>query len=160
MKSHRNKKGFTRLEIGTRPVVKKSLTGFTLVELMLVVIIISILVAMVMPRLAGRTEQAREAAAKADIELNIGSALDLYELDNGAYPKTEEGLNALLTKPTSAPNWRGPYLKKRPVDPWGNPYVYKYPGTRNVDYDLYSYGRNGVEGGDDDITNWDEEGTQ
>jgi len=131
--------------------------GFTLVELMLVVIIISILVAMVMPRLAGRSEQARTAAAQADIEMNIGSALDLYELDNGAYPTTEEGLNALLTKPANAPNWRGPYLKKRPNDPWGNPYVYKYPGTHNVDYDLYSYGKNGVEGGGDDITNWEDE---
>jgi len=131
--------------------------GFTLVELMLVVIIIGILVAMVMPRLAGRTEQARIAAAKADIELNIASALDLYELDNGSYPTTEEGLNALLQKPASATNWRGPYLKKKPVDPWGNPYVYRYPGTHNVDYDLYSYGRNGVEGGGDDVTNWDED---
>src|SRR3989338_7083081 len=130
-------------------------SGFTLVELMLVVIIIGILVAMVMPRLAGRTEQARQAAARADIEANIGSALDLYELDNGAYPTAEEGLNALLAKPQNAPNWKGPYLKKRPVDPWGNPYVYRSPGTHGTDYDLYSYGRNGVEGGGDDITNWE-----
>ena len=130
--------------------------GFTLVELMLVVIIIGILVAMVGPRLAGRTEQARQAAARADIEANIGSALDLYELDNGAYPTTEEGLNALLTKPQNAPNWKGPYLKKRPVDPWGNPYVYRSPSSHGMDYDLYSYGRNGVEGGGDDITNWEE----
>src|SRR3989338_5889154 len=105
--------------------------GFTLVELMLVVIIIGILVAMVMPRLAGRTEQARQAAAKADIEANIGSALDLYELDNGSYPTSEEGLNALLVKPGSAPSWKGPYLKRKPVDPWGNPYAYRSPGTHN-----------------------------
>ena len=131
--------------------------GFTLVELMLVVIIIGILVAMVMPRLAGRTEQARNAAAKADIELNIGSALDLYELDSGVYPNTEEGLNALIVKPSNAIGWRGPYVKKRPQDPWGNPYIYRYPGTHGVDYDLYSYGRNGQEGGGDDITNWDDE---
>ncbi len=130
--------------------------GFTLVELMLVVIIIGILVAMVMPRLAGRTEQARQAAAKADIEANIGGALDLYELDNGSYPTTEEGLNALLIKPASAPNWKGPYLKKKPIDPWGNPYVYRSPGTHNTDYDLYSYGKNGAEGGGDDIANWEE----
>ena len=100
--------------------------GFTLVELMLVVIIIGTLVAMVMPRLAGRTEQARRAAAKADIEANIGSALDLYEIDNGSYP---ESLNALLEKPSGASAWKGPYLKKKPMDPWGNPYAYKYPGA-------------------------------
>ena len=131
--------------------------AFTFVELLLVVIIISILAALAFPRFVGRAEQAKNAAAQADIELNIGSALDLYELDNGAYPTTEEGLNALLTKPASAPNWRGPYLKRRPLDPWGNPYVYKYPGSHNVDYDLYSYGKNSSEGGGDDVTNWDEE---
>lgn len=131
--------------------------GFTLVELMLVVIIISVLIAMVMPRLAGRSEQAKEAAAKADIEANIASALDLYEIDNGAYPTTEEGLDVLITEPASAKNWRGPYIKKKPIDPWGNPYAYKSPGTYNKDYDLYSYGKDGVEGGDDDITNWDKD---
>lgn len=134
----------------------KNKKGFTLIELMLVVIIIGILVAMALPRLAGRTEQARIEAARADIEMNIATALDLYELDNGSYPTSEGGLNALLVKPASAPDWRGPYMKKRPRDPWGNEYVYKYPGTRNVDYDLYSYGRNGMEGGGDDITNWEE----
>jgi general secretion pathway protein G len=129
--------------------------GFTLVELMLVVIIIGILVAMVVPRLAGRTEQAREAAARADIEANIGGALDLYELDNGIYPTTEEGLGALLVKPTSAKNWKGPYLKKRPLDPWNNAYVYRYPGTHENDYDLLSCGRDGAEGGSDDVANWE-----
>lgn len=132
----------------------KARKGFTLVELMLVVIIIGILVAMVMPRLAGRAEQAKAAAARTDIEANIGTALDLYELDNGSYPTTSEGLAALRTKPPSAANWRGPYLKKEPKDPWGNPYIYTSPGAHNSDYDLSSYGKNGVEGGDD-ITNWD-----
>ena len=130
--------------------------GITLVELMLVVIIIGILAAMVMPRLAGRTEQARTAAARADIEANIASALDLYEMDNGAYPTTEEGLNALLVKPASASHWKGPYVKKIPSDPWGHSYLYKSPGAHSVDYDLYSYGKNGVEGGGDDIANWEE----
>jgi general secretion pathway protein G len=126
--------------------------GFTLVELMLVVIIIGILVAMVAPRLAGRSEQAKAAAAKADIEANLSSALDLYEIDNGSYP---DKLDDLIIKPSSATNWKGPYLKRKPLDPWGNPYVYKYPGTHG-DYDLTSYGKSGVEGGGNDINNWDE----
>jgi len=131
--------------------------GFTLVELMLVVIIIGILVAMVVPRFAGRTGQARNTAALTDIEANIASALDLYELDNGSYPTTEEGLNALFVKPANALNWRGPYLKKRPKDPWGNPYVYRCPASHGIDYDLYSYGKDGVEGGGDDVSNWEKE---
>ncbi len=141
--------------------MKKS-KGFTLIELMLVVIILGILVAMVVPRLAGRTEQARRAAAKADIESNLAVSLDLYELDNGVYPTTEQGLTALITEPTSSPvppNWNGPYLKKKklPVDPWGRPYIYVSPGVHNKeDYDLYSYGPDGVEGGGDDVTNWEE----
>lgn len=127
--------------------------GFTLVELMLVVIIIGILVAMVAPRLAGRSEQAKRAAARADIEANLASALDLYEIDNGAYP---EKLEDLMVKPSNALNWKGPYLRKKPLDPWGNPYVYKYPGTRG-DYDLVSYGKSGAEGAGDEINNLDEE---
>ena len=129
--------------------------GFTLIELMLVVIIIGALVAMVLPRLTGRGEQARVAAAEADIRSNIATALKLYELDNGAYPTTEEGLEALLTKPTSARNWNGPYLEKKPIDPWGREYKYRCPGEhRTADYDLYSPGRDGVEGADD-VKNWD-----
>jgi len=131
--------------------------GFTLVELMLVVIIIGILLGMVVPRLAGRTEEARATAARGDIEMNIKVALDMYEFDNGAYPTTEEGLAALLSKPTSAPNWRGPYLDKKPKDPWSNQYHYRNPSTHGKDYDLYSGGRNGIEGGGDDIVNWDQD---
>jgi general secretion pathway protein G len=122
---------------------------------MLVVIIIGALVAMVMPRLTGRGEQARVAAAKADINANIATALKLYELDNGAFPTTEEGLNALLTKPPSARNWNGPYLERKPIDPWGREYEYKCPGEhRSQDYDLYSLGRDGV-ASEDDVTNWE-----
>lgn len=137
--------------------------GFTLIELMLVVIILGILIAMVVPRLAGRTEQARQAAAGADINSNIAVALDLYELDNGTYPSSEQGLEALIIEPTSTPvppNWNGPYLKKKklPLDPWGITYAYDSPGVHNQeDYDLYSYGPDGVEGGGDDIVNWEEE---
>ncbi|MBN2452965.1 MAG: type II secretion system major pseudopilin GspG [Candidatus Omnitrophica bacterium] len=128
--------------------------GFTLVELMLVVIIIGILVAMAMPRLAGRTDQARMAAAKADIDGNIATALDMYEIDNGRYPDT---LDALFQNVENASHWKGPYLKKKPIDPWGNPYVYRFPGTHGNDYDLMSHGKGNTEGGGDDITNWDKE---
>ncbi len=132
--------------------------GFTLVELMLVVIIISVLVAMAMPRLAGRSEEARIAAASADIFSNISTALDLYELDNGSYP---DSLDALRAKPTDMVNWKGPYLKKRPLDPWQRAYKYKSPGTHNSeDYDLYSLGPDGQEGTADDITNWQTESTE
>lgn len=135
--------------------------GFTLVELLIVVTILGILVAMVVPRLAGRTEQARRARAEADIKGNIPLALDLFELDTGRYPTTEEGLGALRTKPvgvedgTDAKVWRGPYLKQTTADPWGRPYHYVYPGTRNPeDYDLFSVGPDGTEGTGDDIGNW------
>ena len=91
--------------------------GFTLVELLIVVTILGILVAMVVPRLAGRTEQARLARAESDVKGNIALALDLYELDTGRYPTTEEGLAALRAEPPGAENWRGPYLKQEPIDP-------------------------------------------
>ena len=141
----------------------KNACGFTLVEIMLVVIILGVLVAMVVPNLAGRGEQARRSAAKADIEANLATTLDLYEFDNGRYPTTEQGLQALLVQPTSAPvptSWNGPYLKKKkiPKDPWGNDYVYVCPGVKNVQgYDLSSRGPDGEEG-EDDITNWAEDG--
>jgi general secretion pathway protein G len=129
--------------------------GFTLIELMLVVIIIGALAAMVMPRLAGRGEQARSAAASADIQANIATGLKLYELDNGSFPSTDEGLGALIAKPASAVNWNGPYLEKKPVDPWGREYKYKSPGDHRNDYDLYSSGKDGQEGTEDDVKNWE-----
>ena len=131
--------------------------GFTLIELMLVVVIISALAAMVVPRLAGRTEEARRSIAAADIKGNLSLALKLFEVDNGRYPTTEQGLGALLQKPASPPvpkNWKGPYLEQEPLDPWGKPYVYRQPGTHPPrDYDLSSLGPDGVES-DDDIKNW------
>ncbi|MDD5136191.1 MAG: type II secretion system major pseudopilin GspG [Candidatus Omnitrophica bacterium] len=132
--------------------------AFTLIELMIVVIIIAALAAMIVPRLSGRAEQAKIAVAQSDISANIATALKLYQLDNGNFPTTEQGLAALLEKPSSEPvprGWNSPYLEKQPVDPWGNVYRYKCPGTNNkTGYDLYSIGKDGVEGTDDDITNW------
>jgi len=130
--------------------------GFTLIELMLVVIIIGVLVSMVVPRLVGRSEEARVSAAKADINANLSVALDLFELDNGRYPTTEEGLVSLRVKPASVKNWKGPYLKRQPKDPWGNDYKYRSPGDNNNEYDLYSYGKDGTEGGGDDVSNWEQ----
>ena len=138
---------------------KRNKYGFTLIEIMLVVIILGVLVAMVAPNLFGRGEQARIAAARADIESNLATALDLFELDNGHYPTTEQGLKALNEKPSTSPepaNWNGPYLKRKriPMDPWGREYQYMSPGVHNKDeYDLFSYGPDGVESADD-IVNW------
>ncbi len=130
--------------------------GFTLIEILLVVIIIGILVSLVAPRLAGRSKEARKQAAKADIDGGLSLALDLYEVDNGVYPQK---LEDIVTKHGDAPNWKGPYVKKGlPKDPWGSPYTYRIPGTHNTEsYDLFSSGRDKQEGTDDDITNWKSE---
>jgi general secretion pathway protein G len=135
--------------------------GFTLIEVLVVMIILAILAAIVVPRVVGREEDARRARAVSDVE-SIGTALDMYKADNGEYPTTEEGLQALRTQAASAKNWNGPYLKKALTpDPWGNPYVYTSPGEHNADsYDLSSYGADGQPGGDGknaDVTNWDEQ---
>lgn len=133
--------------------------AFTLIELLLVMVIIAVLAAIVVPRFAGRSEDAQITAAQSQINSHFSVALDTYEIDNSAYPSTAQGLAALRSKPSSAPepkNWKGPYLKSEiPNDPWGNPYVYKSPGTHNADsYDLSSAGPDAAEGTEDDITNW------
>ena len=131
---------------------QRSKRGFTLVEIMLVVVIIGILAALVIPKIAGNTERARVTAAQADINGGIKSALGQYEVDIGFYPKS---LNDLLVAPANAKNWHGPYLDKLPVDPWGNPYVYYFPGKHNPNgYDLLSIGPDQKEGTEDDVGNW------
>jgi general secretion pathway protein G len=126
--------------------------AFTLVEMLLVVTIIGILAALVIPKIVGRSEQTRVTAAQTDINAGIKTALDAFEVDNGFYPKS---LQDLVQQPSNAKNWHGPYLDKLPVDPWGNPYIYYFPGKHNPNsYDLLSVGPDGKEGTDDDIGNW------
>lgn len=125
--------------------------GFTLLEIIVVIIVLALLAGLVAPQIFGRVSEARGATARTQIEL-LGTALDNYRLDNGAYPSTEQGLEALRVKPARAPipaNWRGPYLRKDvPNDPWGRPYIYRFPGDRNAgSYDLSSLGRDGKPGG-------------
>ena len=126
--------------------------GFTLIEIMLVVIILGVLAAMVVPKLTGRSDEARRSVAKTDIESNLPLAIDLYDVDIGEYPSSIEDL---VKAPAQATNWKGPYVKKTPLDPWGQAYVYKFPGEHNPDsYDLSSMGKDKTEGTSDDITNW------
>jgi general secretion pathway protein G len=135
-----------------KPEIRNRRRAFTLVEMLLVVTIIGILAALVIPKIAGTSERARETAARADINGGIKSALGAYEVDVGFYPKS---LQDLLRQPSNARNWHGPYLEKLPLDPWGSPYVYYYPGKHNpTGYDLLSVGPDQKEGTDDDIGNW------
>jgi general secretion pathway protein G len=140
-----------------------SVLGFTLIEVMVVVIILGILAAIIAPRLVGRTDDARVTQALVQIK-NFETALKLFKMDNGFYPSTEQGLNALVEKPSTGRipgNYRkGAYLEKKTivVDPWGNEYAYISPGAEG-DYDIISFGADGEPGGegyDRDITNWDE----
>ena len=131
-------------------------SGFTLVEIMLVVIIIGALAAMIIPRLSGRGEEAKVKVARADIDANLATALRLYELDNGSFPTTEQGLAALRAKPNTNPlpeNWNGPYIERAPLDPWGRPYIYSSPGEHRSDYDLSSKGKD-ASSDKDEISNW------
>lgn len=138
--------------------------GFTLIELMVVIVILGILAAIIAPRIIGRTDEAKVTEAKVQIR-NLETALKMYKLDNGYYPSTEQGLDALVKKPAIGiipKSWRdGGYLenKKVPNDPWRNPFVYFSPGLHG-DYDIISYGANGAKGGegfDKDIESWDME---
>jgi general secretion pathway protein G len=137
------------------PPAGRATNAFTLVEMLLVLVIIGTLAAIVVPKLAGRSEQARVTAAHSQIA-SFGTALDAFEVDNGFYPQGKDGLTSLVQQPRDAQNWRGPYLKSEiPVDPWGRPYVYECPGKHNPSgYDLYSVGPNGRAGDEDDISSW------
>lgn len=134
----------------------KNRKGFTLVELLVVMVIVGLLAALVGPKLFPKLGKGKQSAAKAQIAL-LGQALDQMRLDTGRYPTTQEGLAALVTNP-GMDNWEGSYLTKGlPNDPWGRPYIYQCPGVHG-EYDLYSYGRDGTQGGegeDKDVTNWE-----
>lgn len=136
---------------------RKRRRGFTLIELLLVLAILAVLAVVVVPKFTGRSQQAKITAAKTDIA-NLELLLDAFEIDCARYPTTEEGVQALLQQPADLEEWKGPYLKRgAPKDPWRNPYLYRYPGRHNTSgYDLYSFGPDGQEGGDDDIDNWSE----
>lgn len=133
--------------------------GFTLIEILVVVVILGILAAIVVPRVMERPGEARATRARQDIQ-NIVTALSLYKLDNFVYPSTEQGLDALVVKPSGqpeAPNWKGPYLDRMPKDPWGRPYLYQHPGQHG-EIDVYTYGADGKPGGEGeaaDIGNWE-----
>jgi general secretion pathway protein G len=131
-------------------------SAFTLIELLLVLVILGVLAALVVPKFTGRSQQARETAAKTDIS-RISTALNAFEIDIGRYPTNDEGLSALINPPSTtqgAP--RSAYIERLPNDPWGNPYVYRFPGQRNPgSFDLLSPGADGREGTADDIGNWD-----
>jgi general secretion pathway protein G len=155
--------GAGRLVSATRRIAHGRAEAFTLLEMMVVVVILGILAAFIVPRIAKRPEDARVTKARVEIS-SLEQALELYYLDNGTYPSTEQGLRALIEIPQTGDiptNWKpGGYLvkSKLPTDPWGNEYVYIYPGVRNVDFDLSSLGKDGIEGGegyDADITNWE-----
>ncbi|MBF0119966.1 MAG: type II secretion system major pseudopilin GspG [Desulfobacterales bacterium] len=135
--------------------------GFTLIELMVVIVILGILAGLIVPRIMGRPEEAKKLKAKMIIE-SLETALKMYKLDTGSYPTTEQGLQALIDQPAGVKNWRkGGYLEKNkvPKDPWDNDFIYICPGTHG-EYDIVSYGSDSAPGGDEgnkDITNWETE---
>lgn len=145
-----------RAEIMNKLAMKRCKSGFTLVEILVVMVMIALLASLVGPRLFSKVGKGKQSSAKAQIEL-LGQALDLFRLDVDRYPTTQEGLNALVVNP-GIDKWDGPYSKKGiPDDPWGKPYHYVSPGTHG-DYDLFTYGKDDSQGGDGedkDILSWE-----
>jgi general secretion pathway protein G len=147
-------------------IFSKRALGFTLIQLLIIIVVVVVLAAVAAPRLLRQQERARRTEANNDLD-TLGLALDIYANQNGTYPSTEQGLKALWEKPIIPPvptSWSGPYGDlDKPIleDPWGNDYVYIYPGRRNkYDYDLVSYAKDGISGGsgdNEDIVNWTEE---
>ncbi|HEY3330199.1 MAG TPA: type II secretion system major pseudopilin GspG [Capsulimonadaceae bacterium] len=130
--------------------LNRSRRAFTLIEMLVVILILSILAALIIPRLVGRTSDAKIGKAKADIA-TLSSSLQQYRLDNDKYPTTEQGMTSLQVAPSDAPRWKGPYLTKDvSADPWGNPYLYQCPGPQGQDFLITSYGSDGAPGGDGD----------
>jgi len=122
-------------------------SGFTLIELLVVLVIIGLLATLVAPNFIGQSEKAKPKTARVQLE-NLRNALDMFQLDVGRYPSTQESLEALRMRPNSAPRWAGPYLRDElPLDPWGNPYFYRSPGEGGSGYDVGSYGSDGRSGG-------------
>ncbi len=131
-------------------VVDRRECGFTLLELLVVILIIGLLVGIVAPRLLGQVSKSEVTAARAQLD-SLDKALQAYRLDTGRFPTTAQGLRALTVAPSDEPRWRGPYLQgDAPPDPWGVVYQYRVPGTQGRDYDLYSFGRDRVQGGSGD----------
>lgn len=127
--------------------------GFTLIELLLVLVILAILAGVVLPKFTGKSKQAKITAAQTQIG-SLKMALDNFEIDNGSYPKSGD-LGSLVSAPANLASWKGPYIENIPADPWGNAYIYEYPGKHTSTYDLSSPGPDGRPGTDDDVTNWD-----
>jgi len=148
------------VDVTVRTAARSWVRGFTLLEIMVVVVILGILAALVAPQIMGRIDDAAIAKAKQDIRA-YETALNLFRLDNFKYPTTEQGLRALVERPSDSTirNWKqGGYIDSMRNDPWGNEYQYVYPGTHGKEFDLYTFGADGQEGGEGinaDIANWD-----
>jgi general secretion pathway protein G len=146
--------GRPKKHMGGTPMPR--VAAFTLIELLLVLVILGVLAALVVPKFTGTSKRAKIQAADAQINANFKTALKMFETDCDRFPTTDEGLNALIVQPSNAKGWTHSYLDAAsvPNDPWGNPYVYRCPGTHGLDYDLYSTGPDGTDSSGDEINNW------